>query len=181
MSGLRYWVWNVLWYLTKHLLFVLSVNVCFNFSNLFTSNRDTPISNFRDKMLVVDCQYSCNFIKVAQLYVKCQVVMVDKERLPYRNNTCIHWISSTLVELWNFRSRERKYHGMELSLPGTFAPRSESSKNFCSHAKWLSIIGADSMGAIAPTAKKLWGAMPSSCPHRNFDAIFETVKCSVKL
>ena len=30
----------------------------------------------------------------------------------------------------NFRSRERKYHGMELLLPGTFAPGSESSKNF---------------------------------------------------
>ena len=30
----------------------------------------------------------------------------------------------------NFRSRERKYHGMELSLPGTFAPGSESSKHF---------------------------------------------------
>ena len=30
----------------------------------------------------------------------------------------------------NFRSRERKYHGMELSLPGTFVPGSESSENF---------------------------------------------------
>jgi len=30
----------------------------------------------------------------------------------------------------NFRSREQKYHGMELSLPGTFTPGSESSKNF---------------------------------------------------
>ena len=39
----------------------------------------------------------------------------------------------------NFRSRERKYHGMELSLPGTFAPGSESSKNFRSHAKLLSV------------------------------------------
>ena len=31
-------------------------------------------------------------------------------------------IYSAKRELWNFRSRERKYHGMELSLPGTFVP-----------------------------------------------------------
>ena len=52
----------------------------------------------------------------------------------------------------NFRSRERKYHGMELLLPGgkvpgTFPPGSESSWNFRSlerkfHAVVLSLPGA---------------------------------------
>jgi len=44
-------------------------------------------------------------------------------------------------------------------------------------------VGADSMGtmgAIAPTAKKLWDDSLKS-PHRNFVVIFERVKCSVKL
>ena len=43
---------------------------------------------------------------------------------------------------WNFRSWERKFQ--ELSFPGTFAPwnfrsREQNSKNFHSHAKWLSV------------------------------------------
>jgi len=37
------------------------------------------------------------------------------------------------------------------------------------------------MGAIAPTAKKLWGDALKS-PHRNFVmSFFETVKCTLKI
>jgi len=71
-----------------------------------------------------------------------------------------HWNYGTFAPK-NFRSREQKYHVMELSLPGTFtpgsessknfrslelslpgtfAPGSENSKNFRSHAKWLSVV-----------------------------------------
>jgi len=32
----------------------------------------------------------------------------------------------------NFRSRERKYHGMELSVPGAKVPRTFAPRNLCS-------------------------------------------------
>ena len=35
----------------------------------------------------------------------------------------------------NFRSRERKYHGMELSFPGAKVPRTFAPRNFRSLAK----------------------------------------------
>jgi len=128
----------------------------------------------------------------------------------------------------NFRSRERKYHGMELSLPGTFVPwnfRSRERKfwelslpgtfapwNFRSRERKfqeLSLQGTFAPwnfrsrerkfkelslprqvtfghrrrlhGGDRPHGQKVVGTMTSSSPHRNFGAIFETVKCSVKL
>jgi len=39
--------------------------------------------------------------------------------------------------------------------------------DFVCHIRGLAFVGADSMGAIAPTAKKLWGDDPKS-PHVNF-------------
>ena len=45
------------------------------------------------------------------------------------------------------------------------------------NTKTVTRIGADSMGAmgaIAPTAKKLWGDAPKS-PHKNFDRLISKV------
>ena len=64
---------------------------------------------------------------------------------------------------WNFRSRERKFQELSLPCHVTFGHRRR-------------LHGGD-----RPHGQKVVGAMLSSCPHRNFDAIFETVKCSVKL
>jgi len=111
----------------------------------------------------------------------------------------------------NFRSRERKYHGMELSLiaprnfrslelslpgakvPRTFAPSNVRSlelslpgtkvpRTFASTpSDFRSFIGADSMGAITPTARKLWGQRPLVAPTGILMPCFETAKCSVTL
>jgi len=42
-------------------------------------------------------------------------------------------------------------------------------------------IGADSMGAITPMAKKLWGRCPQVAPTGILLSFLETVKCSVLL
>jgi len=42
-------------------------------------------------------------------------------------------------------------------------------------------IGADSMAAIAPTAKKLWGRCPQVAPTGILLSFFETVKCKLKI
>jgi len=78
----------------------------------------------------------------------------------------------------NFRSRERKYHGMELLLPRmrNFRSLELSLPRQVTFGHRRRLHGGDH-----PHSQKVVGAMPSSCPHRNFDAIFETVKCSVKL
>jgi len=44
----------------------------------------------------------------------------------------------------------------------------------------LHTISAESMGAIAPTAKKLWGDALKSLPQEFCYVIFETVKCTLK-
>jgi len=77
---------------------------------------------------------------------------------------------------------------MELSLLRTFAPGSESTMVWNFRSLELSLPRHVTFGhrrrlhgGNRPHGQKVVGAMPLSCPHRNFDAIFETVIRSVKL
>ena len=64
----------------------------------------------------------------------------------------------------NFRSRERKYHGMELSFPGTFAPGSESCWNF--RCQELSLPGAKVPRTFAHNSLEL--SLPGTKVPRTF-------------
>jgi len=53
----------------------------------------------------------------------------------------------------NFRSRERKYHGMELSLPGAKVPRTFAPRNFRSREQFLEL---SLPGTFAPWNFRSW-------------------------
>ena len=124
-------------------------------------------------------------------------------------DSCATWLFTGIMELsllrtfapgsestmvWNFRSLELSFPGtfalerkfLELSLPGTFAPW-----NFRSRERKFQELSLPRQvtfghrrrlnGGDRPHGQKVVGTMTSSSPHRNFGAIFETVKCSVKL
>ena len=61
-----------------------------------------------------------------------------------------------LGELWNFRSRERTIHGMELSLHGTFVPW-----NFRSRERKFLFQELSLQGTVAPGSPRTFAPTPS--------------------